>query len=497
MSRSRRFAGNVGWSLAGQGGTIAVNFIAIPYLLRGFGAEAYGVYLLVYVAGNYLGLFQFGAGLATIKYVAEAKAAGEDRALRQAVSHSAAIHFFGVGAAASALCLAAGPLSRSFFDVPPYYQERAVWLLRAAAVGGLFSAGSQWVAATFQGLQRFAWPSALALLQSLLTPLGLAAILLLGRGLGAAAVWYASVQAVVFALGATALLGALGEHRGATGRLSFRAFARYGLSFWPAALSGVAAGQIDKTFVAGLLGMADLTYYAVPSGILSRLQTLPSTISHALMPVLSESGRVDGREALTAVYLRATRGMLALCAPAVGLLFALMPQLLALWLGPAFGARAAPAARLLVAAQAFALIFHAPNALAGGLGGGRYASAAAWGQALLSLALWPVLIPRWGIAGAAAGSLAAQASAALFYLDAAHRRLLGLSWGRFLREAAAPVVLPAAALLALAWAGRGLAWTWPGFIGVGAGAGAAYAVLLWPSLPREDRRTAVRLIKRA
>jgi O-antigen/teichoic acid export membrane protein len=38
LSRGRRFASNVGWSLAGQAGTIAINFFTIPYLLRDYHA---------------------------------------------------------------------------------------------------------------------------------------------------------------------------------------------------------------------------------------------------------------------------------------------------------------------------------------------------------------------------------------------------------------------------------------------------------------------------
>lgn len=497
MSRGRRFAHNVGWSLAGQAGTIAVNFFAIPYLLKGFGSEAYGVYLLMYAVGNYLALLQLGAGLATIKYAAEAKAAGEDGALRDGLRHSALIHFGGVSLGAAALWLAAGRLSGSVFEVPAYYRVHALWLLRAAAVGAVFNAGLQWSSAAFQGLQNFAWPSALAFLQSVLMPLGLVGVLWMGRGLGAAAVWYVAVQFIGCVLGALALRAALAHHRNGRGHLRFKTFALYGLSFWPGALSGAASTQIDKAFVAGLLSMSELTYYAVPSGILARLQTLPSTISHALMPVLSEAGRVEGKDALARIYVRSARALFALTWPALGLLFILMPQLLGLWLNPGFAAKAEIAARLLVAAQAFALAFHAPNALAGGLGGGRLNSAATWGQALISLALWPVLIPRWGIAGAAAGALVAQALPTAFYLDATHRKLIHLSWGRFLSEAVAPLVPASAALLLIAWIGRSWAWTWPGFLAVNAAASAAYAALVWRALPVEDKSSIRRWARRA
>lgn len=497
MSRGKRFARNVGWSMAGQAGTIAVNFLAVPYLLRGFGTEAYGVYLLMYMVANYLSLFQFGAGLATIKYVAEAKAAGEDGALRDALRHSAWIHFAGVGAAALVVWLAAGPLSRSVFEVPEYFRVHAFWLLRAAALGGLFSAGVQWSSAAFYGLQSLAWPSALGMLQSVLMPLGLVAVLAMGRGLGAAAVWYVAVQAIGCAAGALALSRALRHHRGTGGRLGFRPFAAYGLSFWPGMISNIVSTQIDKIFVAGKLSLSDLTYYAVPSGVLQRLQTPSATISSALMPVFSEVGRVDGKDHLARVYVRSARALFALSAPALGLLFVLMPQLLGLWLNPAFGRHAEVAARLLVAAQAFALAWHAPKALAGGLGGGRYNTVGMWAQALISLALWPWLIPRWGIDGAAAGALAAQAVSTIYFMDASHRHLIHLPWGRFFREVLGPLAAPTGALVFIAWFFRASAWTWPGFVAVNAAAGLVYLGLLLRALPAEDTQAMRRWLSRA
>ena len=497
MSRGRRFARNVGWSLAGQAGTIVVSFFALPFLLRGFGAEAYGVYLLMYTVAGYMAVFQLGAGLAAIKYVAEAQAAGEDGALHDAVRYSFWIHFLGVGSAGAALWFAAGPLSRTVFDIPSYFREHAFWLLRAAALGGLFAAGGQWATSVFWGLQKLAWPSALAVLQSIMMPLGLVVILATGRGLGAAAVWYVAVQACGFLFLTLALRSALAGHRGNKGRLAFKPFATYGLTFVPSLLANLVSTQVDKVFVAGKLSMSDLTYYAVPSGVLQRLQAPSATISTALMPVLSEIGRIEEKDHLTRVYVRAVRALFALIAPALGLLFVLMPQLLGLWINPAFGKNAEVAARLLVATQAFAIAFHGPKAAAGGLDGGHYNSVAMWIQALLSLALWPVLIPRWGIAGAAAGALVAQFLATLYFMDATHRRLVHLPWRRFLREVLSPVAPPTAALILVAWLLRGWAWTWLGFVGVNAAACLCYLGLLWRGLPEEDTRDVIRWFRKA
>lgn len=495
MSRGRRFARNVSWSLAGQAATIVVNFIALPILLRGFGAEAYGVYLLMYTVAGYLAAFQLGAGLAVIKYVSEAQAAGEDGALMDAVRHAFWIHFIGVGSAAAILWFAAGPFAR-LLEIPPYFQQHALWLLRAAALGGLFAAGAQWATSVFWGLQKLAWPSVLGVVQSILMPLGLVAILAMGRGLGAAAVWYVVVQAASFLFLGLALRPLLARHRGKNGRLAFKPFVRYGLTFVPGVIANLVSSQVDKIFVAGRLSMSELTYYAVPGGVLDRLQTPSAMVSTALMPVLSEVGRVEGKDHLARVYVRSVRALFALLAPALGLLFVLMPQLLGLWINPAFGKHAEVAARLLVVEQTFAIVFLGPKAAAGGLDGGHYNSVAMWSQALISLALWPVLIPRWGIAGAAAGALVAQAVATLYFLHATHRHLIHLAWGRFLREIVGPLVPPTGVLVLIAWLCRAWAWTWPGFLAVNAAAGAAYLALAWRALPEEDTRGVIRWFQR-
>ena len=82
-------------------------------------------------------------------------------------------------------------------------------------------------------------------------------------------------------------------------------------------------------------------------------------------------------------------------------------------------------------------------------------------------------------------------------MDATHRHLIHLTWGRFLREVIGPLTAPTFVLIFIAWLFRGWAWTWPGFIAVNAAAGLAYLGLLLPGLPVEDRRAVMRWLGKA
>ena len=117
----------------------------------------------------------------------------------------------------------------------------------------------------------------------------------------------------------------------------------------------------------------------------------------------------------------------------------------------------------------------------------RWPSAACWLQALVCLALWPWMIPRWGLFGAALGGLIAQAISTFIFVSFVHARLLHLSWERFARETLIPALSGVAVLLALAWPLRTRVTGWISFFALCAAAGACYTIVFWRLLPKEDR----------
>jgi len=117
------------------------------------------------------------------------------------------------------------------------------------------------------------------LLQAVLTPLGVVGLLALGRGLGAAAAWYVAVQVLAFGAGAAALRAALAERRGEAGRGAWvSASSRATGSAFGRGRLGRGLLSIRQGLRGGALSISELTYYAVPSGVLQRLQMLPSAV---------------------------------------------------------------------------------------------------------------------------------------------------------------------------------------------------------------------------
>ncbi len=483
MSRGERFARNVGWGVSGQLAIAAVNLAVIPKLVKGFGVETYALYLLMNAAAGWIGALHFGVGNAITRYAAEAQAQDRRSGLDDAARHGLLV-FTGAAAAAAAVLWAAAPwLAAKVFSVPAIYQQHGEFMIRAAALGSVLAAVSSCCAAAFQGLHRFDLVSAAGLLQGLLIPLSVLGALSIGRGLKAGAIGFVGVHAGVAVLSLAALARERAKLRAGGARITFEHFIMFSIGFWPSSLAQLVSGQLDRAFVAGLRSMSEFTLYAVPAGLLSRLQSFPATASAALLPVVVGHAGED----LTRPYLRASRVLAGLIIPAHALLFALMPQFLSLWLGGSFGDASVWPARLLVAAQGFALFAFLPNAVAAARRDGWWFSAASWAQALICLALWPLLIPKWGLLGAAAGGLAAQAVSSTAFVAAVHSRLLHLSWLRFAREALLPAACGVAAMSVLAWPLRTRVTGWADFLALCAASGATYTYVFWRLLPREDR----------
>jgi len=486
VSRGARFARGVVWGGGSQFISVVVSFLLLPRIIHGFGVENYGLYLLMLTCSNWVMLFHMGAGIGVVRFVAEASAAEDVGAARAAAFYGARLQLGWSAAAAVAVLAGAPTLAARVFSLPAALLDHGVWMIRAAALGGFFSAVGAWATAVLQGRQHFRRMGALSLAQAVLPMLGVWAALQLGHGLFAATAWFVGIQlalAGAMALGVWRLLRGGGRARSGP---SWKEFRNYSVPFWYIPLAQFLSGQGDRVFVAGLRSLSEFTLYAVPMGLLQRLQMLPSSVSSALLPVLGELPQEHGDE-LRRLYLRLTRVLFALLAPAYALFFALMPQFLSLWLGGHFGDTSVWPARLMTVGQSFGVVAFVPTVVTAGRRDGRWPAAAAWTQAAVCCVLWWALIPRWGLIGAAGGTVAAQAVATAIIVWYVHRRILHLSAGRFVVEVLGPAAIGSACLFAAVWPLRTRVTGWPSFVALCALGSAVYTVMAWRLLPVEDR----------
>lgn len=495
-SRSARFARNVGSSLAGQAALALLSFAVTPYLVRGLGLEAYGLYVLLQSAASYLQLFAFGAGGATTKFVAEL-GVSEGKGLRRTLGRAGSLHVGGPLVGGALLAFFARWVVARVFHVPPELVGPAVFLMRCAAAGAVFVSLVQFSSAVTQGLHRFDWNSAMNVALHAGTLLGAVFVVHHKLGVDGVARWYVLWNAVICFVWVSSLLTVLRGKPQLEGEgVDYRRFFGYSVSMWGGALAWIVTFQFDRLFLAHDASLAAVSLYAVPAGLLQRLQLIPAAISTVLMPMLSEVHSAEGTDVLRRAYLKGIRlTLFCVLGPLVGL-FSLMPQFLSLWLGGHFGDASVWPARILVLAQVFLALNYVPNALAAGCGRPWYLSAVAWAQALISLFFWWLLVPRYALIGVAVGSLLAQVLPAVVYLAVVNRRMLDLGARRFLLEAVYHPAAAAALLLIFVFPLHALASTWPRLLALSAAGGGLYLAAFWRLLEPSDRKLVLDLAAR-
>ncbi|MDE2490865.1 MAG: polysaccharide biosynthesis C-terminal domain-containing protein [Elusimicrobia bacterium] len=461
-AKSFRFARSVGFGFVGQALSFLVNFCIIPVLIRAFGTETYGLYILLHTTTSFALLATLGASTAVVRTVAERKAAGDGRALRQIASYASVFY---AAAAVLGAGLAWGLAPRVAADVlrlTGATAAEAVFVIRAGAVAALGWTAFEMCLSFLSGLQLFGWQAAFLAAQGIVFMLGALAIVLSGRGLRAIAIWFAAWQ---FLLAAAAALVAglkLRESLGPTHRgLAVRDFLSLALGGGSGRFAWVVTYQLDRIYIARAESLSDTTLYAVPAGLLRRLQLVRSVVANVTIPMMSELSGPTAREELRRMYMKSTRFVLWSALPALVFLFAVMPQLLGLWLGVEFAGRAVWPARILVLLQIFYFLEGEAHTLIIARDRPWRLDVLIWLQAVVSIVGWKLLIARWGLVGVAVGSTLAQALTAAIAIRFAHRRLLGLSWSEYASQVLLAPALSAALALGAIWPARTAVTTWP------------------------------------
>lgn len=498
--RSFRFARHFRWSMLGQASTAIASFLATPFLIGHLGLEVYGLYVILQSATNYLTLAALGAGGATVSHVAAARADGDHARLLKVLRYSFLMHGPTVLVAGVVAATAARPLLSGLFQVPEHLLGSGVRVLAGAAVGAVFFSLTQAAVNALQGLQRFEASNTVTFVQSGLLPLVCVVLVRAGGGVESMALAYAVIQAAGAAWAWAWLWRVVSHDAKHDARhkehLSLAGFASWSFSQWLGQLAWIVSFQLDRVFAAQHVSLAAMTLYAVPVGLLQRLNMIPATFNSVALPMLTELRAPAARSELQRLYLRQFRLLLWLGLPGLVLLFSFMPQFLSLWLGGQFGDASVWPARLQVIAQAFALFTALPGAAALALGAPWALPGLAWSQALLSVGAWSVLVPRWGLVGVGWGALLAQAVPTVFYLVLVHRRVLHLDVRRFVEQSVLAPAACAGAMLAVVFPFHASVSGWASLAAMSAGGLGVYALAAWVLLGSDDRALVRRYVDR-
>ena len=397
----------------------------VPVTVRALGPARFGLLALAWAVAESTGIFDFGLGKATIRFVGDATVKGWER-MREVIVASLLTQT-AMGALAGILLLLFAPvLVNRVFSIATANRAEATAMFRVLALHMPVLLCIASMRASLEGAQRFDISTPLRIPSSLASVVVPAWAASAGYSLSAI-LWILLVVRVVLAiLTIYAVKRVLIPSRWSLPSNWKVLREMLGYSGWVAVstILGPVLGSFDRFTVGSVIGGTGLGYYSGASEGANRVLLIPVTAFSAMLPALSATDASDGRERSIAVTRAAQRQLAALLFPVCVTILAFGPTILGFWLGSSFAAAAGTALRILSIGIFLAGLAILPLALLYGSGRPDLPAKINLIQVALHVPATIILTRVLGITGAALSVTLLRGEDLIFY-EWATRRAIG------------------------------------------------------------------------
>jgi len=410
LRRSRIFRGSVSnstYSLLEYIFQPALMVVSAPYLVGRLGLDRYGIWMLVSSFTGTIGIFQIGLGDATIKYVSAYRGRNDTAGVSRIISGTLALSGLLGALPAFILFLAAPFLVHHIFRIDPSDYTEAI---RAIQIGGLIL----WIQGIYQvfsnalkAYEKYGPPAKISVLVKSATIVGAVCLVALGHG----------VVAILLATAGATLVGSYMQaavtrktlHVSSLwpsfDRQAWRQVLGFGVYSWIQNAAGVAFSQADRLLIAMMLGTASLTYYTLCVQLAQQIHGLVAAAFSFLFPHISAKHEAGNRKGVRSAFRLAVLVNVGLSLSLTAPLVLLGRKILTIWMGPAFAAHSYQVLIILAVGFCTLSLNVVPHFTLLGLGKVRFLSVTNLVGGIISLVGAALLIPPFGLIGAAAARL--------------------------------------------------------------------------------------------
>jgi O-antigen/teichoic acid export membrane protein len=414
---------NFVYNLIGTIVPLIVALVTVPIYVSYIGSARFGVFSIVWTLLGYFGFLDLGLSRASAN--ALARLAQSSQRERSQVIVTAFCINLGLGIIGGIIFLFLGgylfdrvltvpaDLKHEIDTVPPWIAGLLPVLLLSGVGTGALEARERFLTANVLQVAGNAISQALAVLSAVLISPSLAVVIptaVLSRGFSLLIVvgfvireeWPISLRSF--------------------DRTRFKELLRYGGWVSVTNIISPLLTSLDQLVIGSMLGVAAVTYYAVPMNLVVRSQIFTAALARTLFPRLSRSTRDEARELAEKAYVLLAGGYGAFCVAAI----VMATPFIKFWMGEDFGLMAGPVAELLLLGVWLNGLGYIPFSFLQGQGRPDIIAKVHSLELLpFVIALW-LLTTRFGILGAAAAFVLRCTLDAGFLLAAAGFRVTHL-----------------------------------------------------------------------
>jgi O-antigen/teichoic acid export membrane protein len=400
-------ARNASWQLAATVARAAIGLLSVPVYTRMLGMSQWGLLALFQAAIAPLVLLD-SLGMATVKFVAEAAARGDDEEVKR-VFQTTLLFNVAVGAAGTLVLIASSRwLATSAFAIPPDDVPMAIAGFRVIAVSWGVSIVTDAYVALLVAYQQYGSTARLSVLSAALS---------VGLGLSVA-VAGGDVVAVLLAQ-TVAAIGTLGLYLRTARRLvpgvasaprwdrvAFRRSFSFGLWQFTAMAGALLVTSADRYILGAFFVPAVVGIYAVANLLYAQLYTAFVELGEVLFPAVSHleaRGDLPSARRLALLVGWTLTTAFGICAAVLAVIGG---DFIQLWISPEAGAQSQTTLRLLCIGGIAAVAAIAPFNYLLGVGNSRWDGISSVASGLVVVGTGVLLVPRYGLPAVGYGLIA-------------------------------------------------------------------------------------------
>jgi len=426
---------NVGSSWFALGVNVLAGIFLSPYILHRLGDEAFGLWILIFSATGYYGLFDLGIRSSIVRYVAKYSATNEHDELNRLVN-TAMFSYSGIGLVTITITVVTSYYLNSIFHIPPDFVATARWLL--LMVGTSVSLGFPLgvFGGILEGLQRFYLLNFTSISSTLLRALLIVTALQHGGGLLTIALITVSLPLLNSLVNGAVVFRHLPVRLGFRyiSRSSLRRIASYSGTTFLIIVAVRLRFKTDALVIGTFLSATAVTYFTIGARLVDYATEVVSSLAQIFVPMSSQSDALGDLPRLRQIFVVGNRICAFIIFPISAILIILGKSVIEAWVGARYIATSYPVMVILLIPSTLMIMQAASSRVLFGIGKHQTLAKVTLAEGIANLVLSVILVRKFGIVGDAIGTAVPLSCTVLFFLPHHLCRILKLRLTSYLRR---------------------------------------------------------------
>jgi len=393
---------NITYNVAGFFWPIVFTLVITPIIIFKLGIKDYGIYIFITTAFYFIGLIDLGIGTAVSKLMSfyYGKETHDDL---KSLARSASSLFFIIGSIGLSLIIFFSTIGFDLLGERFEDYKQYSWLFMIGGLMFFLRSISAAPNATLIAVQRFDLITKISIVQITLSSLSmLLAVSISGTLLS---VFISQLAVTLFICGAyfsnAKKVLPYVKYNFGWDVDKIKECYKFGLVNFFINIASSALSSLDKMIIPFYAGVSGLTYYSIGGSVGGKIPGVSASLSATLLPTVSQLSAKENSDLIKLIYIRSFRLIAIIAAALTITTISFSYKILFFWLDADFAEKASTILIILALTNFLLALFGPLSNFLFGLGKLKFLSISSIGMGILNAIMIFILLPTYGITGAA------------------------------------------------------------------------------------------------